>query len=239
MAKYLRHIAIGFADDLKKRLKEGDEIFQGALARQNFVAPLFDHVFGKCASDGIAKLIVDLTEIRENHLRLEVLADVVLVDYHLQRDRFLALDVAGRSRFLLDAIVESLSHAASRFHWDVGHIRETQELIVNEGVQFNRPIGKKVKNRNTGLSVKCFLSFQEKIVLYFIITDENNLTEKKLFVTEMVGSMWLFSEVFGKLFWKDDETACLEWRTKRGAWECKLNDTQEEFFYYSKCKRFW
>jgi hypothetical protein len=227
MVKYLRYFEIDFDITIKEN-KEWHDVF-GAMPQ---VCPMFEYEFGKCLSENIKKLVVTFTINETCHLKQQLLNDILIVYYYVNMTDLLQCGGFEQKKMLLDAIFSCFVKYADKYGWNKEQGLITYKKILDKEIQFEQYIGGCTVNKKNRNKAQCYFSFTQKIDLFLCVRQKDSETEQRLLITQMSGGWYFFAQIFGKLFWKDDETVILEWRNKQACWEINIRHNTVQFKHY-------
>ena len=228
MPKYLRYIELDLCGEIRENTAWRD-IF---LAIPQ-VVPLYEYELDKASSNGVSKLVLEITTEKTQHLQKKQLINVLVVSYYFNMDDYSRYDTWNQKKHLLDAILACLLKFADEYGWNREQCQLAYDRILARNIQFEQYIGRVVQNKINRFKAQCYFSFEEKITLHLDVWQDRDLENKKrLLVTQMQGGWYLFGHVFGRLFWKDTEIVVLEWRNKRGCWEINITDETVNFKHH-------
>jgi Sel1 repeat len=184
----------------------------------------------------VQKLIVRYVEERRGHLASEKLIDVLIVDYHFERDTFAHFDVNRKKCFFLESIGECLAAYAVEYGWDTDHCAAVQQRIQNDGIVFDRWWGKPVGHSQSGRSVRAHMSYYDVIRLSLGIFDRHKALLSQRFVVELPATIGAVYGACAKLEWVDENLVRMWQSNFRDYWDFQI-DTNEITFHYPRAER--
>lgn len=224
--KYLRYFSWDMTESLWKSLTPSE------TQRIGSVFWILGLSFGKCPSNGMAKLIVDFTdEVAKHHTHDVGLLDVVEAFAYLDRDAFRAHEPASQKAYILELFRGAFDSLADLYGWDKAHcLRVCQQMQASRFV-FEEWRAKPVRNRTNGMSAQFHVRYEDDGEISVGVLDKAKQLVRKRQILADVEGIGTIDHYCGALQWIDERTVRISFKNERDYWDYDIIADSLEFHF--------